>query len=317
MRIETRALEAFASVMTLGTVTAAAGVLARSQPAVTRSLQQLEERTSLVLFERRGGRLVPTPEAHELYETVRETFEVAGKVERRAEEIRRRLRGELRVACVPAFSQRFIAQAVFDFSQLYPDVVVQVSTRFSAGLAEDLRAREVDVGIVTYQFLDDTLSCSTFTTCNEVLAVPCEHPLAIRENVGLRDLAGERLVVLGDADPYRHRLEQALAAADVVPGTLTVTDSSTTACSLALCGVGIAVVNPITALELVGAGLVMRALPELDAPYVTTLVHRHDVHPTGFVRRFLEVVQKVRDRELARANALCEATTRHQGMSRD
>lgn len=306
MRIETRALEAFASVMNLGTVTAAAGVLARSQPAVTRSLQQLEERTGLVLFERRSGRLLPTPEAHELYETVRETFEVAGKVERRAEEIRRRLRGELRVACVPAFSQRFIAQAVYDFSQLYPEVVVQVSTRFSAVLAEDLRAREVDVGIVTYHLLDETLSCSTFTTCNEVLAMPREHPLATRPHVGLRDLAGERLVVLGDKDPYRHRLEQALAAAQVVPGTLTVTDSSTTACSLALCGLGIAIINPISALELVGAGLVMRALPELDAPYVTTLVHRHDVHPTGFVRRFLEVVLKVRDRELARANALCE-----------
>ena len=314
MRIETRALEAFASVMRLGTVTAAAGVLARSQPAVTRSLQQLEERTGLVLFERRGGRLAPTPEAHELYESVRETFDVAGRVERRAEEIRRRLRGELRVACVPAFSQRFIGQAVFDFSRLYPDVAVQVSARFSAGLADALRAREVDVGIVAYEFLDETLCCTKFTTCNEVLAVPREHPLATRESVGLYDLAGERLVVLGDADPYRHRLERALAAAEVVPGTLTVADSSTTACSLVVCGVGVAIVNPISALEFVAAGLVMRALPELDAPYVTTLVHRHDVHPTGFVRRFIGVLQAVRDRELARATRLCENPSGKQDL---
>ncbi len=72
-------------------------------------------------------------------------------------------------------------------------------------------------------------------------------------------------MVLGDADLYRIRLEKELAAAGVFPGTLTITDSSTTACSLALCGVGIAVVNPITALELAGASLVMRALTELDA----------------------------------------------------
>ncbi len=130
---------------------------------------------------------MPTPEAHELYESVRETFEVAGRVERRAEEIRRRLRGELLHHCL--------------------------------------------------------LACR------------------VRRWV--------------------------------------------------------AVVNPISALEFVAAGLVMRALPDLDAPYVTTLVHRHDVHLTGFVRRFLQVVQDVRDRELGRAAELCGNTARNQDLSQD
>ncbi len=54
---------------------------------------------------------------------------------------------------------------------------------------------------------------------------------------------------------------------------------------------------------------------ELDAPYVTTLVHRHDVHPSGFVRRFLDVLEATRDRALARATAISHAGT--DGMGRD
>lgn len=303
MRIETRALEAFAAVMTLGTATAAAGVLARSQPAITRSLQQLEERTGLVLFERRAGRLVPTPEARELHESVRESFALVERVERRAAAIRRRLGGELRVSCVPAFSQRFIGRAVAGFGRLYPDVGVQVTARFAAPLAQALRAREVDVGIVAYGFHDEALCCTPFTECNEVLAMPRDHVLTAHERVGLEDLAGERLVVLGAGDPYRLRLDAALAEAGVVPGTLAVAESSTTACALVACGAGVGLVNPLTALEFAGAGLVTRAV-ELDAPYVTTLVHRHDVHPSGFVRRFLEELEQVRDDALERAIAM-------------
>ncbi len=35
-----------------------------------------EERTGLMLFDRRGGRLVPTPGAHELYEDKRAALQI-------------------------------------------------------------------------------------------------------------------------------------------------------------------------------------------------------------------------------------------------
>ena len=58
-----RALEAFQAVMTTGSVSAAAGVLAVSQPAVSRLLRDLETRTGLVLFTRLGNRVIPTDAA--------------------------------------------------------------------------------------------------------------------------------------------------------------------------------------------------------------------------------------------------------------
>ena len=64
-------------------------------------------------------------------------------------------------------------------------------------------------------------------------------------------------------------------------------------------GAGVAVLGPISVLDVAGAGVVVRALT-FDAPFVTTLVHRPDVHPSSFVRRF----PGLRDEALGRAAAM-------------
>jgi len=49
--------------MRTGSVTAAARMLNVTQPAVSAMLKHLESRLAMKLFERSGGRLLPTPEA--------------------------------------------------------------------------------------------------------------------------------------------------------------------------------------------------------------------------------------------------------------
>lgn len=62
-----RSLEAFRAVIECGTVSGAAENLHVSQPAGSRLIKDLEDRTGLQLFTRFGGKIVPTPEARALY----------------------------------------------------------------------------------------------------------------------------------------------------------------------------------------------------------------------------------------------------------
>ena len=55
-----RQLEAFAAVMSAGSVTGAARLLGRSQPAVTRLIQDLEADIGYALLHRSGPRISPT-----------------------------------------------------------------------------------------------------------------------------------------------------------------------------------------------------------------------------------------------------------------
>lgn len=69
-----RQLEIFRAIMRDGSVTAAANSLAVSQPGVSKVLHHLESQAGYKLFERIGGRLVPTMEAHLIYEDADRVF---------------------------------------------------------------------------------------------------------------------------------------------------------------------------------------------------------------------------------------------------
>jgi DNA-binding transcriptional LysR family regulator len=62
MALTLRHIEVIRAVLRAGTVTGAARQLAVSQPALSRTLKNAETRLGLQLFERRSGRLSPTPE---------------------------------------------------------------------------------------------------------------------------------------------------------------------------------------------------------------------------------------------------------------
>src|SRR5882757_6286451 len=60
--MDVRLLEAFRAVVDHRSVTAAAGAMGVTQPAVSTQIARLEETIGFALFERSGGRLKPTPE---------------------------------------------------------------------------------------------------------------------------------------------------------------------------------------------------------------------------------------------------------------
>ncbi|QOZ52491.1 LysR family transcriptional regulator [Bradyrhizobium sp. CCBAU 53338] len=62
-----RQLEVFRTIMQCGTLTEAARILNASQPALSQVLLNTEDVLGFKLFERVKDRLVPTPEAEELY----------------------------------------------------------------------------------------------------------------------------------------------------------------------------------------------------------------------------------------------------------
>ena len=87
MTMEIRQLEAFAAVMSTGSVTGAARLLARSQPAITRLVQELEAEVGYALFARSGPRVTPTEQGHLLYGDVERALGGLRQVQQRAAEI--------------------------------------------------------------------------------------------------------------------------------------------------------------------------------------------------------------------------------------
>lgn len=271
MKLTMTQIEAFSAVLTVGTATGAASVLNTSQPSVSRSIRQMEDATGLRLFERTKAGLVPTAAALELSKTIEDAYLGMGTIRRAAEAIRKRETKLIRVACLPALSHGFLAGAVKAFIQRHPSVSVSIQSLLSRDLHEAVHRRLIDIGIAAYEVDDPKLSVNRFTTINEVVLLKTSHRLARKPRLTPQDLKDEPLILLSKFDPYRTRLENVLDAEDVRPARLIEVETSAGACALVAEGLGITLVNPVTALEFMHLGLAMRPFT-FDLPFVTTLV---------------------------------------------
>ena len=107
-----RQLEVFAAVMTAGSVTGAARLLAKSQPATSRLVQELEAEIGYPLFNRHGPRVSPTAEACLLHEDAERALAGLRQVHLRAAAIARGDPQPLWVAATSALAVGLLPQAL-------------------------------------------------------------------------------------------------------------------------------------------------------------------------------------------------------------
>ena len=106
---------------------------------------------------------------------------------------------------------------------------------------------------------------------DEVCVLPRGHPLLARQVLRPRDFDGEPFVSFAPADPYRQQVD-AMFERHGVRRQLTVeTVSAVSVCALVRQQLGVAIVNPLTALELAGPDLQIRRL-SVSIPFHVGLV---------------------------------------------
>lgn len=145
-----RQFEVFHSVITRGTVSAAAQALGVSQPAVTKTIKQLEDELGYLLFDRISGRLVPTEAATALLlETERAQ---AALEDLRSEAIRLRdgAKKHLRLVSIPSLGLDVLPDAVSAYLNQNPDTRFSISTRHSGEVLSEISrpAYGFDLGFV-------------------------------------------------------------------------------------------------------------------------------------------------------------------------
>jgi DNA-binding transcriptional LysR family regulator len=257
--VSARQIEVFRMVMRLGTANRAAAALHISQPAVTQILQQFEGRSALKLFERRKGKLVPTPEAHALMEEVERVYDGLGAVQRKIVALQSHAETVLRIGSLHALAASVMPWALTSFQRSYPRTRCQLLVDSTRSLRETLIQGAVDVAFLGDEADTSGLSSSLFYEVRAVCVMPAAHPMARRASLQVQDLRETPLVGLSPLDPAQQRLEAAFAQQGIEPRFVIETPYSATQCALVLAGAGLAVTNPLVAREFVALGL--RCIP--------------------------------------------------------
>ncbi|MBX3621315.1 MAG: LysR family transcriptional regulator [Rhizobacter sp.] len=279
MKLTHRQVEVFRAVMNTGSVTQAAQALHTSQPTVSRELARLEQVLQIDLFDRVRGRLRPTARALALLEEVQRSYLGLERIAAAARSLREFTQGRLAVACLPALAHGLLPMAVHRFAAAHPQVGITITPQESPLLEEWLTEQRFDLGLCERIQAPAATGISTLLQADEVAVLPDGHPLLARRVLRPKDFAGQAFVSFAPADPYREQVDALFEREGVQRRLVIETASAASVCALVRQGLGLAIVNPLTALELAGTssgpvggrGLQVRPL-SFSIPFVVTLV---------------------------------------------
>jgi len=171
-------LRLFAAVVDQGGFTKAAAHLGLSQPAISKSLAELERRLNVRLIERRGRSARLTDAGRTLHARAREIFGVEQLAERELREIRGLKRGRLRVAATPAIATYLLPPLLARFHRRRPAARVVAMASKGTTVAKLLRESRVDVALSDEPIEDDRIETRKWTDDELVVIAPHDHPLA-------------------------------------------------------------------------------------------------------------------------------------------
>jgi DNA-binding transcriptional LysR family regulator len=260
MKLTHRHIEVFRTLMLAGSVTRAAELLHSSQPTLSRELARLEQVLQMNLFDRVRGRLRPTVRAQALLVEVQQSYVGLERIAARANALRHFAQGQLSVACLPALAHALVPHATRRFMALQAEASVAIAPLESPLLEASLTEQRHDLGLTEQRQAPAGTRLSTLLEADEVAVLPAGHRLLARKRLRLQDFAQLPFISLAAGDPYREELDRLFGQAGVARTLALEAGSAVAVCSLVREGLGVTVVNPLTALAMAGADLQLRPL---------------------------------------------------------
>lgn len=291
-----RQVEAFRALMQWRTVTRAARALGVSQPAVSRLVADFEASVGFALFERARGRLLPTGEAHALHAEVERAFSGLERVVQAAAQIREQRRGVLCVAGAPELGPDFLPRVSAAFAQEHAGVDVTLLTLEPALALERVATERCDLALVGEEAAPRAVRLERLGQWPMRCIVPRGHRLARKRAVSAADCEGERFVSYAAGTHARLRIDRLFSECGVTRLTGVETDLAQALVTLVEAGMGIALVDPLTAAGASARVVVKRFVPELEVPLNAARYAQRDAAPLAeaFLRHARAALARLR-----------------------
>lgn len=287
-----RHIEVFHAVYTNGSITNAAAALSVSQPSVSKVLAHAEQQLGYRLFDRVKGKLIPTPEAHQLFKHVRDVYEDVDRLRHVAVNLRDASGGRIRIAGTPAFGLEILPRAVATFREADRGAVFEVETRHLDEIHQALLESRIDVGLAFEPAKRPGIRSKKLATARFFVLA---HDAAVfdgKDVLSVDDLAGLPFIGLNSRGPLGQSLSAYLETAHIRPDVVAWTETYHVARALVAAGTGITIADEITARSAVGGDVTM--LPLESAPtFDISLMRLAEASLSLATRRFATHLGKV------------------------
>lgn len=221
--MQSRLLQHFLVAAERRNITAAAEVLHITQPALTRSIHQLEKLVGSKLFDRLPTGVTLTRQGEILARRVKLMDLEYRHALAEIRTLQQGLVGTLRIGAGPVWIQTLLPPVVAAFHKQFPKVRVRLTGGVINTLVDSLLAGEIDVmcGTLDFRTQSEIVKESLLRIRHAVVARE-GHPLARKGTVAAKDLAHYPWVVLADDQIGMGRVGAYFAANSLAPPAIAV-----------------------------------------------------------------------------------------------
>jgi DNA-binding transcriptional LysR family regulator len=190
-------LHVFMAVMQAASMSKAAKLLNTGQPAISRSIANLEHALGVRLLDRSRQGVKPTEFGQALLNSGTTVFDDLRQAAKNIAFLADPTVGQVRIGCAPFLAATVVTAVINRLSSQYPAVSFFIVTGDETILLQELTARNVDL-LVTWRsgpIVDEDLDYQLLYEDTYSIAVSARNPLARRRKIKLADLLHERWVL--------------------------------------------------------------------------------------------------------------------------
>jgi DNA-binding transcriptional LysR family regulator len=193
LRMKLHDLHVLMAVVQAGSMSKAAALLNTTQPAISRSIAELERTIGVRLLERNRQGVEPTEYGRALLDGGVAVFDDLRQAAKNIEFLADPTAGEVRIGCTPILAASFLSDVVDRLSRRYPRIVFHLVTAYLEPLRRELSERNVHLLIVRRfgPTADERLDFEFLFDDSYVVAAGAQSRWVRRRRIELAELASE------------------------------------------------------------------------------------------------------------------------------
>jgi len=286
-------LKIFYTAVKEGNLSAAAELLFITQPAVTKSIQRLQEHYELKFIDYVGRKLVLTDAGQALYKIAENIFEMENYAEESIKDFKERKRGHIRILASESFGDYYLPEVVIPFCKAHPLVQVSMNILPTDLVVENTAGLKCDVGFISYAVRHEKLTVREVLEDELVIITSKRHPLKGKHVLRPNDLEGQSMIMHEEGSAPRRAIDDFLQRHGItikIPMELTSNRAIKRAVEH---GLGMALVSrKVAQEEIEQRRLVALSLADSTMKRKFFLIHHKDKYISESLRRLMDMVFK-------------------------
>ena len=267
----------------------AAERLSTTQPAISRTISELEETLGTQLFDRTSRKIVLNEAGQLFLSKVIPLLELYEDLEKGLPDSD--VRYQLRIGATPSLAGTLLFQILEKFRSGHEDVQIRVTVDSEPVLEQMLLQRQIDMALT--EGMTDDEHFVKVPISSEPLAVLCspDFPAAAAGEISAPDLARQPLLLKEDASMIRRLVDAAFLFYDIAVSPSWTSTSSAVLLKAAREGLGITILpRALASRDLENGSLTELSVPDFNLDCTTHVTFLQDKYQSPAFQAFMNVI---------------------------